>query len=99
MWSQWLAVTVTAGVAVLQIHFELILINQLEPCVRKFFLNCCFRVILSTDEGDYPENLQIVCLCHNKLAFFGIIYVFVSFRTCLSETASNSFVFHLELDL
>ena len=67
--------------------------------VRKVFLNCCLRVISLTDEGDYPENLQLVCPCHNKLAFFGIIYVFGSFRKCLSETASNSFVFHLELDL
>ena len=28
--------------------------------------NCCLSVVLSLDEGDYPENMQIVCLCHNK---------------------------------
>ena len=28
--------------------------------------NCCLSVVLSLDEGDYPENVKIVCLCHNK---------------------------------
>ena len=27
---------------------------------------CCLSVILSLDEGDYPEYLQIVYLCHYK---------------------------------
>ena len=33
---------------------------------------------MSLDEGDYPENVQIVRLCHNKLTFFWIFYVFGS---------------------
>ena len=33
-------------------------------------------VILSLDKRDYPENLQIVCLCHNKEAVFWIFHVF-----------------------
>ena len=31
---------------------------------RRFHpFNCCLSVVLSLDEGYYPENLQIVCVC------------------------------------
>ena len=33
---------------------------------------CCLSVLLSPDEGDYPENLQIVCvyvIINNKRSF------------------------------
>ena len=33
---------------------------------RFYPFNCCLIVVLSLDEGDYPEHLQIVYLCHNK---------------------------------
>ena len=29
-------------------------------------LETSLSVVLSLDEGDYPQNLQIVHLCHNK---------------------------------
>ena len=33
-------------------------------CFKPF--NRCLSVILYLDKGNYSENLQIVCLCHNK---------------------------------
>ena len=28
--------------------------------------NYCLNVVLWLDKGDFPENVQAVCLCHNK---------------------------------
>ena len=45
-------------------------LNQTEGKSSNFFIIVnrltCLIVVLSLDEGDYPENVQTVCLYHNK---------------------------------